>query len=189
MVNYKLVVLGDGGVGKSAITIQFTSSVFAADYDPTIEDAYRIDAEIDGEVVGLDILDTAGQEVFSAVRDRYMRDGEGFLLVYSLLERSTFVGITKISEQIKRVKDTDKHVPIILIGNKSDMADKREVSYGEGDILARSLKCPFFETSAKLRVNIDDCFHELVREIKKAQQEKNKEQNDKGKSKKGCIIL
>ena len=69
------------------------------------------------------------------------------------------------------------------------MADKREVSYGEGDILARSLKCPFFETSAKLRVNIDDCFHELVREIKKAQQEKNKEQNDKGKSKKGCIIL
>ena len=85
---------------------------------PSIEDAYRIDAEIDGEVVGLDILDTAGQEVFSAVRDRYMRDGEGFLLVYSLLERSTFVGITKISEQIKRVKDTDKHVPIILIGNK-----------------------------------------------------------------------
>ena len=66
----------------------------------------------------MDILDTAGQEVFSAVRDRYMRDGEGFLLVYSLLERSTFVGITKISEQIKRVKDTDKHVPIILIGNK-----------------------------------------------------------------------
>ena len=85
------------------------------------EDAYRIDAEIDGEVVGLDILDTAGQEVFSAVRDRYMRDGEGFLLVYSLLERSTFVGITKISEQIKRVKDTDKHVPIILIGNKVSM--------------------------------------------------------------------
>ena len=85
---------------------------------PLTEDAYRIDAEIDGEVVGLDILDTAGQEVFSAVRDRYMRDGEGFLLVYSLLERSTFVGITKISEQIKRVKDTDKHVPIILIGNK-----------------------------------------------------------------------
>ena len=84
----------------------------------SLEDAYRIDAEIDGEVVGLDILDTAGQEVFSAVRDRYMRDGEGFLLVYSLLERSTFVGITKISEQIKRVKDTDKHVPIILIGNK-----------------------------------------------------------------------
>lgn len=69
------------------------------------------------------------------------------------------------------------------------MADKREVSYGEGDILARSLKCPFFETSAKLRINIDDCFHELVREIKKAQQEKNKELNEKSNSKKGCVIL
>lgn len=83
-----------------------------------LEDAYRIDADIDGEVVGLDILDTAGQEVFSAVRDRYMRDGEGFLLVYSLIERNTFVAMSKISEQIKRVKDTEKHVPIVLVGNK-----------------------------------------------------------------------
>ena len=68
------------------------------------------------------------------------------------------------------------------------MADKREVSYGEGDMLARNLKCPFFETSAKLRVNIDECFHELVREIKKSQQEKHKEDMEKTKGKK-CIIL
>ena len=58
------------------------------------------------------------QEVFSAVRDRYMRDGEGFILVYSLTERATFVPMAKISEQIKRVKDTDLHVPIVLVGNK-----------------------------------------------------------------------
>ncbi len=88
---------------------------------PYTEDAYRIDAEIDNEVVGLDILDTAGQEVFSAVRDRYMRDGEGFLLVYSLIERTTFVPMSKISEQIKRVKDTDRHVPVVLVGNKVRM--------------------------------------------------------------------
>ena len=56
--------------------------------------------------------------MFSAVRDRYMRDGEGFLLVYSLTERSTFVPMPKISEQIKRVKDTDRHIPIVLVGNK-----------------------------------------------------------------------
>lgn len=71
--------------------------------------------------MGLDILDTAGQEVFSAVRDRYMRDGEGFLLVYSLIERNTFMAMTKVSEQIKRVKDTEKHVPIVLVGNKVRM--------------------------------------------------------------------
>ena len=58
------------------------------------------------------------QEVFSAVRDRYMRDGEGFILVYSLTERATFTPIAKISEQIKRVKDTDMHIPIVLVGNK-----------------------------------------------------------------------
>lgn len=189
MVNYKLVVLGEGGVGKSAITIQFTSSVFAADYDPTIEDAYRIDAEIDGEVVGLDILDTAGQEVFSAVRDRYMRDGEGFLLVYSLIERTTFVPMAKISEQIKRVKDTDHHVPIVLVGNKSDMADKREVSYGEGELLARTLNCPFFETTAKLRIHIDECFHDLVREIKKVHSETAKEKPEKSNSQRCCVLL
>ncbi|CAI8010085.1 Katanin p60 ATPase-containing subunit A-like 2 [Geodia barretti] len=164
--SYKLVVLGEGGVGKSAITIQFTSSVFAADYDPTIEDAYRIDADVDGEVVGLDILDTAGQEVFSAVRDRYMRDGEGFILVYSLTERATFSPMSKISEQIKRVKDTDQHIPIVL----SDMDDRREVSNGEGVLLSQQLQCPFFETSAKLRINIDECFHELVREIKRSRE-------------------
>ena len=70
------------------------------------------------------------------------------------------------------------------------MADKREVSNGEGEILARNLKCPFYETSAKLRVHIDECFHELVREIKKVQLEKNKEQTEKKKKKGGdCVLL
>lgn len=68
------------------------------------------------------------------------------------------------------------------------MADKREVSNGEGEILARTLKCPFFETSAKLRVHIDECFHELVREIKRVQLEKNRDLHEK-KKKGGCVIV
>ena len=71
---------------------------------------------------------------------------------------------------------------------QSDVADRREVSYGEGELLARTLKCPFFETSAKLRINIDECFHELVREIKKAQQERSKDAQEKVK-KEGCCVL
>lgn len=71
---------------------------------------------------------------------------------------------------------------------QSDMAGKREVSNGEGEILARNLKCPFFETSAKLRVHIDECFHELVREIKKVQLENSRELTDK-KKKGNCIVL
>ena len=69
------------------------------------------------------------------------------------------------------------------------MADKREVSYGEGELLARTLKCPFFETSAKLRNNIDECFHELVREIKKAQQERSKDAQEKVKKEGGCCVV
>ena len=69
------------------------------------------------------------------------------------------------------------------------MEDKREVSNGEGEILARNLKCPFFETSAKVRVHIDECFHELVREIKKVQQEASRDLSDKKKKAAGCVLL
>ena len=74
------------------------------------------------------------------------------------------------------------------IYTQSDIAEKREVSYGEGELLARTLKCPFFETSAKLRINIDESFHELVREIKRVQQERNRETADQPR-KGGCCTL
>lgn len=79
--------------------------------------------------------------------------------------------------------------PTIHTYIQSDMADKREVSHGEGELLARQLQCPFFETSAKLRISIDECFHELVREIKKSQQEKNREETEKDKSGGCCVVL
>lgn len=72
---------------------------------------------------------------------------------------------------------------------QSDMADKREVSYGEGELLARTLNCPFFETSAKLRVNIDECFHELIREIKRAEQERSKDLQKEAKKGNKCVLL
>ncbi|GFS31787.1 ras-related protein R-Ras2 [Trichonephila inaurata madagascariensis] len=83
---YKLVVVGGGGVGKSALTIRFIQSYFVVDYDPTIEDSYTKQCVIDGQVARLDILDTAGQEEFSAMREQYMRSGEGFLLVFSVTD-------------------------------------------------------------------------------------------------------
>lgn len=187
--SYKIAVLGEGGVGKSAITIQFTSGVFASDYDPTIEDAYRIDVEVDKECVGLDILDTAGQEVFSAVRDRYIKDGEGFLIVYSITEKTTFQQAVRIYEQIKRVKDSDQPFPVVLVGNKSDLEDKREVSNGEGSMMAQQSQCGFFETSAKERVNIDECFHELVRRIKKFQIQGASDKKQAKKGGKKCVLM
>merc|ERR1711959_22329 len=97
---YKLVILGGGGVGKSALTIQLVQSHFIDEYDPTIEDSYRKQVSIDDEVCLLDILDTAGQEEYSAMRDQYMQTGQGFLCTYAITSRSSFDEITSFREQI-----------------------------------------------------------------------------------------
>ena len=92
------------------------------EYDPTIEDSYRKQVVIDGETCLLDILDTAGQEEYSAMRDQYMRTGEGFLLVFAVNNAKSFEDISAYREQIKRVKDADE-VPMVckyLINQKSN---------------------------------------------------------------------
>uniref|UniRef100_A0A915EQK2 Uncharacterized protein n=1 Tax=Ditylenchus dipsaci TaxID=166011 RepID=A0A915EQK2_9BILA len=107
-IEYKLVVVGDGGVGKSSLTIQLVQNQFIEDYDPTVEDSYRKEVFIDGQVALLDILDTAGQEEYSAMRDQYMRSGEGFLLVFALDQLTSFESIQRYQEQIMRIKDSEK---------------------------------------------------------------------------------
>jgi small GTP-binding protein len=165
MTEYKLVVVGDGGVGKSALTIQLIQNQFVEEYDPTIEDSYRKQVLIDGETCLLDILDTAGQEEYSAMRDQYMRTGEGFLLVFALNELKSFENIQNYREQIRRVKDSDE-VPMVLVGNKCDLAQRAMAQRSVAE-LARSFGIPYEETSAKTRVGVDDAFHALVREIRK----------------------
>jgi len=106
MTLYKLVVLGDGGVGKTALTIQLCLNHFVETYDPTIEDSYRKQVVIDGIACMLEVLDTAGQEEYTALRDQWIRDGEGFVLVYSISSRSSFTRIPRFHNQILRVKES-----------------------------------------------------------------------------------
>ncbi|KAH8916037.1 ras-domain-containing protein [Atractiella rhizophila] len=167
---YKLVVVGGGGVGKSALTIQFIQSHFVDEYDPTIEDSYRKQCVIDEEVALLDVLDTAGQEEYSAMREQYMRTGEGFLLVYSITSRSSFDEIGIFHQQILRVKDKD-YFPVIVVANKCDLEFERQVGAHEGRELAKHFGCRFIETSAKQRINVDEAFGNLVREIRKYNKE------------------
>jgi len=193
MTEYKLVVVGDGGVGKSALTIQLIQNHFVEEYDPTIEDSYRKQVVIDGETCLLDILDTAGQEEYSAMRDQYMRTGEGFLLVFAVNESKSFENINAYREQIKRVKDSDE-VPMVLVGNKCDLP-MRAVDMRNVQETARNYGIPFIETSAKTRMGVDDAFYTLVREIRKykektariSRKRPKKKDNKGGKSK--CIIL
>jgi Ras-related protein R-Ras2 len=165
---YRVVVVGGGGVGKSALTIQFIQSYFVTDYDPTIEDSYQKQCVIDGTVAKLDILDTAGQEEFSAMREQYMRSGEGFLLVFSLSDRRSFEDAARFHKEILRVKDRDEF-PVMLVGNKADLDSQRMVSSEEVHVLARQLKAPYIECSAKMRMNVDQAFHELVRLVRRFQ--------------------
>ncbi|GAA6041088.1 hypothetical protein NBRC10512_005568 [Rhodotorula toruloides] len=182
---YKLVVVGGGGVGKSALTIQFIQSHFVDEYDPTIVsrttlslalllgwagDSYRKQCMIDEEVALLDVLDTAGQEEYSAMREQYMRTGEGFLLVYSITSRNSFDEIGTFHQQILRVKDKD-YFPCIVVANKADLEYERQVGTHEGRELAKHFGCRFIETSAKRRLNVDQAFFDLVREIRKYNKE------------------
>jgi Ras-related protein Rap-1A len=184
MREYKIVVLGSGGVGKSALTVQFVQGIFVEKYDPTIEDSYRKQVEVDGQQCMLEILDTAGTEQFTAMRDLYMKNGQGFVLVYSITAQSTFNDLQDLREQILRVKDTDD-VPMVLVGNKCDLEDERVVGKDQGLNLARQFNnCSFMETSAKAKIGVKDIFFDLVRQINRRTPE-----NPQKIKKRRCIVL
>ncbi|XP_027017281.1 ras-related protein Rap-2b [Tachysurus fulvidraco] len=164
MREYKVVVLGSGGVGKSALTVQFVTGSFIEKYDPTIEDFYRKEIEVDSSPSVLEILDTAGTEQFASMRDLYIKNGQGFILVYSLVNQQSFQDIKPMRDQIIRVKRYER-VPMILVGNKVDLEGEREVSSVEGKALAEEWNCPFMETSAKNKGSVDELFAEIVRQM------------------------
>ncbi|KAJ5080743.1 ras-like protein rasb [Anaeramoeba ignava] len=161
----KIVVVGPGSVGKSALTIQFLQNRFITEYDPTIEETYRKSLMVDEQPCLLNILDTAGQEEYSSMREQYMKTGQGFLLVYSVVHKASFEEINEFRDQILRVKDDD-NVPLVLVGNKIDLKNRRVVSIAEGKNLAKSFHCPYIETSAKTNLNVEEAFHEIVRVIR-----------------------
>lgn len=161
-------------------------------------DSYRKQCNIDGETALLDVLDTAGQEEYSAMREQYMRTGEGFLLVYSITSRASFEEVMAYQKTILRVKDKD-YFPMILVGNKCDLVNERQVStqgmFGvvwrtpananqdktEAHALAKQWGCPFIETSAKSRHNVDESFYETVREIRRYNKEMSSSSNGMAK--------
>lgn len=138
----------------------------------------------------LEVLDTAGQEEYTALRDQWIRDGEGFVLVYSITSRNSYDRIRKFYNQVQRVKESHNPgsptgptylqqqmgpvytgpVPVMLVGNKSDKHHEREVSSQEGQALARELGCEFVEASAKNCVNVEKAFFDVVRSLRKQRQ-------------------
>jgi GTPase KRas protein len=137
----------------------------------------------------LEVLDTAGQEEYTALRDQWIRDGEGFVLVYSISSRPSFTRIQKFYKQIQRVKESSQSgsptypgsplsassmgsgpAPVMLVGNKCDRVTEREVSTQEGYSLAKELGCDFVEASAKNCINVEKAFFDVVRQLRRQKQ-------------------
>ncbi|TAQ83567.1 hypothetical protein B7494_g8102 [Chlorociboria aeruginascens] len=130
---------------------QFVQNVWIESYDPTIEDSYRKQLEVDGRQCMLEILDTAGTEQFTAMRELYMKTGQGFLLVFSITSPSSLSELSELREQIIRIKD-DENVPIVIVGNKSDLEEQRAVSRAKAFAVSQSWgNAPYYETSARRR--------------------------------------
>lgn len=163
-----MAVLGDGGVGKTALAVQFTLNCFVETYDPTIEDAYRKQLVVDNRMCFVEVIDTAGQEEYATLRDQWVREGQGFILVYSIASRATFERLEVFRQSMLRVK---RQKPIfMLVGNKADKQLEREVTREEGMQLAREFGCEFLETSAKTAQNVERLFTNLVRSLRSTKQ-------------------
>ncbi|EXK23375.1 hypothetical protein FOMG_19845 [Fusarium oxysporum f. sp. melonis 26406] len=150
---YKLAVIGGSGVGKTALVIQFCFQHFVEAYDPTIEDLYSMQATIDGEPSTLEILDTAGKELYSTFYEQTVRYAEGFILIYSITSRSSFgyiEGLLRHVTSLFPASVSRSHckpstlgrlqIPVILVGNKIDKDMKREVATQEGHAGGRYIR-------------------------------------------------
>jgi len=175
MLPYRAVVLGAGGVGKSALTVRFMKNTFADGYDPTIEETYRKTMTVDGETCMLDVLDTAGAEQFTALSEHYIQGAMGYILVFSLTQESSMREIEALRFQIHRIRGLQPPagsptansplLPIVIVGTKSDLIGEREVSREVMTQLSRMWGCPFYETSAKNNWNVNEVFEEIVKQM------------------------
>lgn len=161
---FKYIIIGDSGVGKSCLLLQFTDKRFEAGHDLTIgvEFGARM-ISIDDKPVKLQVWDTAGQESFRSITRSYYRGAAGALLVYDVTRRETFEHVATWLEDCK--ENSGMHMTILLIGNKADLADKRAVPEAEGRRFAEEHGLPFIETSAKTALNVEEAFLRTARAI------------------------
>jgi len=156
----KIVVLGSSGVGKTASIIKYVQGVFVDTHEAMIEESYIRIVTFGGKNCKIEFFDSSGTDRYKAIRDLYMRKGHAFLLVFSVTDESTFLGIESCVEQVTKIREEDvRSIPFVLVGNKAD-SEKRKVSIDQAKALAAKFYCPYIETSAKSNLNIEKVFHE-----------------------------
>jgi len=162
--DYRVVVFGAGGVGKTSLVMRFIDDTFRDSYIPTIEDTYRKVISSNKAVCTLQITDTTGSHQFPAMQRLSISKGHAFILVYSLMSRQSLEELKPILELIGEVKGSLEGFPVMLVGNKCDEeGGAREVSTKTGEALQNMWKCKYMETSAKNNINITELFEELLK--------------------------
>jgi len=162
---FKLLIIGDSGVGKSCLLLRFADDTFMESYISTIGVDFKIrTVEIQGKVVKLQIWDTAGQERFRTITSSYYRGAHGIVVVYDITDRESFNNVRQWLQEVDRY--ASENVSKLLVGNKSDMDNKREVPYESAKEYADQLGMTFIEASAKSSKNVEQVFITMATEIK-----------------------
>lgn len=163
---FKLLLIGDSGVGKTCVLFRFSDDAFNSTFISTIGIDFKIRTiELDGKKIKLQIWDTAGQERFRTITTAYYRGAMGILLVYDITNEKSFDNIKNWIRNIEAHASED--VEKMIIGNKCDNDEKRAISLNQGQNLASEYKVDFMETSAKANINVEEAFTQIAKAIKK----------------------
>jgi len=162
---FKLLLIGDSGVGKSCLLLRFADDTYTESYISTIGVDFKIrTVELEGKTIKLQIWDTAGQERFRTITSSYYRGAHGIIVVYDVTEPDSFNNVKQWLNEIDRY--ANENVNKLLVGNKSDLVQKRQVDYKTAKAFADEMGIPFIETSAKNATNVEQAFMTMAAEIK-----------------------
>jgi small GTP-binding protein len=162
---FKLLLIGDSGVGKSCLLLRFADDTYTESYISTIGVDFKIrTVELDGKTIKLQIWDTAGQERFRTITSSYYRGAHGIIVVYDVTDAESFNNVKQWLHEIDRY--ASENVNKLLVGNKSDLTSKRAVSFDQGKEFADTLGIEFLETSAKSANNVEKAFMTMAAQIK-----------------------
>ncbi|XP_034976772.2 ras-related protein ORAB-1-like [Zootoca vivipara] len=162
---FKLLLIGDSGVGKSCLLLRFADDTYTDSYISTIGVDFKIRTiELEGRTIKLQIWDTAGQERFRTITSSYYRGAHGIIIVYDVTDQDSFNNMHLWLEEINRY--ASENVNKLIVGNKSDLTSKKAVDYTAAKEYADSLGVPFLETSAKNATNVEQAFLTMAAEIK-----------------------
>jgi len=187
--NCTIVLLGAGGVGKSALVLRFSEDKFNPTYDPTLEDLYQDKVHtVDGIPIKIDLLDTAGQEEYNSLHENWINEGDAFMVVYSVTETISYEEAESIYEKIMDIRD-NRPTPIVFVGNKIDLQHLIQVKRSDAQNLADSWSCPLFETSAKDNILVQEAFYELIREFRRKQPRQTSQRSSNPSCCAQCTIL